>query len=204
MRWHTGPWLPTTSSRESRAPGAGGLTTIWFSQPASQSGIVPSSHQHRSEDRTDAFASFEREDDAPTLRSQRYGRPDGRSRKDTSSDPAAADYNQSELNHGWSMGGENGVPTAKLLKKMVGPNGLEPSTSSVSRKRSNQTELRAYEDFSVSRPNSLCQVAASIAVFRPNHTASDKFRLARCTFLKNRVTVPRSVPSFRRACGARP
>src|SRR4051812_15514684 len=28
---------------------------------------------------------------------------------------------------------------------MVGPNGLEPSTSSVSRKRSNQTELRAYE-----------------------------------------------------------
>src|SRR5215472_11528409 len=30
------------------------------------------------------------------------------------------------------------------LKRMVGPNGLEPSTSSVSRKRSNQTELRAY------------------------------------------------------------
>src|SRR5689334_6619194 len=29
-------------------------------------------------------------------------------------------------------------------KDMVGPNGLEPSTSSVSRKRSNQTELRAY------------------------------------------------------------
>jgi hypothetical protein len=29
---------------------------------------------------------------------------------------------------------------------MVGPNGLEPSTSSVSRKRSNQTELRAYTD----------------------------------------------------------
>jgi len=29
------------------------------------------------------------------------------------------------------------------LKRMVGPNGLEPSTSSVSRKRSNQTELRA-------------------------------------------------------------
>ena len=29
---------------------------------------------------------------------------------------------------------------------MVGPNGLEPSTSSVSRKRSNQTELRAYSD----------------------------------------------------------
>ena len=29
-------------------------------------------------------------------------------------------------------------------RKMVGPNGLEPSTSSVSRKRSNQTELRAY------------------------------------------------------------
>jgi hypothetical protein len=28
--------------------------------------------------------------------------------------------------------------------RMVGPNGLEPSTSSVSRKRSNQTELRAY------------------------------------------------------------
>jgi hypothetical protein len=28
--------------------------------------------------------------------------------------------------------------------EMVGPNGLEPSTSSVSRKRSNQTELRAY------------------------------------------------------------
>ena len=32
----------------------------------------------------------------------------------------------------------------KLKKTMVGPNGLEPSTSSVSRKRSNQTELRAY------------------------------------------------------------
>jgi hypothetical protein len=29
---------------------------------------------------------------------------------------------------------------------MVGPNGLEPSTSSVSRKRSNQTELRAYKE----------------------------------------------------------
>jgi hypothetical protein len=29
---------------------------------------------------------------------------------------------------------------------MVGPNGLEPSTSSVSRMRSNQTELRAYMD----------------------------------------------------------
>ena len=29
---------------------------------------------------------------------------------------------------------------------MVGPNGLEPSTSSVSRKRSNQTELRAYSE----------------------------------------------------------
>jgi hypothetical protein len=29
-------------------------------------------------------------------------------------------------------------------KCLVGPNGLEPSTSSVSRKRSNQTELRAY------------------------------------------------------------
>jgi hypothetical protein len=29
---------------------------------------------------------------------------------------------------------------------MVGPNGLEPSTSSVSRMRSNQTELRAYGD----------------------------------------------------------
>jgi hypothetical protein len=28
---------------------------------------------------------------------------------------------------------------------LVGPNGLEPSTSSVSRKRSNQTELRAYK-----------------------------------------------------------
>jgi len=33
--------------------------------------------------------------------------------------------------------------TQKLGEKMVGPNGLEPSTSSVSRKRSNQTELRA-------------------------------------------------------------
>jgi hypothetical protein len=29
------------------------------------------------------------------------------------------------------------------MENMVGPNGLEPSTSSVSRKRSNQTELRA-------------------------------------------------------------
>jgi hypothetical protein len=33
--------------------------------------------------------------------------------------------------------------TRGLAGKMVGPNGLEPSTSSVSRKRSNQTELRA-------------------------------------------------------------
>jgi hypothetical protein len=33
---------------------------------------------------------------------------------------------------------------------MVGPNGLEPSTSSVSRMRSNQTELRAYIDGCVS------------------------------------------------------
>ena len=32
---------------------------------------------------------------------------------------------------------------------MVGPNGLEPSTSSVSRKRSNQTELRAYKRMAV-------------------------------------------------------
>lgn len=36
------------------------------------------------------------------------------------------------------------IASSKLLKDMVGPNGLEPSTSSVSRKRSNQTELRAY------------------------------------------------------------
>ena len=34
--------------------------------------------------------------------------------------------------------------SGKFLKELVGPNGLEPSTSSVSRKRSNQTELRAY------------------------------------------------------------
>lgn len=33
----------------------------------------------------------------------------------------------------------------RFKSEMVGPNGLEPSTSSVSRKRSNQTELRAYE-----------------------------------------------------------
>jgi hypothetical protein len=32
----------------------------------------------------------------------------------------------------------------QIIETMVGPNGLEPSTSSVSRKRSNQTELRAY------------------------------------------------------------
>ena len=32
----------------------------------------------------------------------------------------------------------------QVVENMVGPNGLEPSTSSVSRKRSNQTELRAY------------------------------------------------------------
>ena len=31
-----------------------------------------------------------------------------------------------------------------VIEFMVGPNGLEPSTSSVSRMRSNQTELRAY------------------------------------------------------------
>ena len=49
------------------------------------------------------------------------------------------------------------VGIRKFNKIMVGPNGLEPSTSSVSRKRSNQTELRAYnvrilantEDFQV-------------------------------------------------------
>ena len=34
---------------------------------------------------------------------------------------------------------------------MVGPNGLEPSTSSVSRKRSNQTELRAYRRMAVNQ-----------------------------------------------------
>ena len=32
---------------------------------------------------------------------------------------------------------------------MVGPGGLEPLTSSVSRKRSNQTELRAYTQAAV-------------------------------------------------------
>src|SRR6201984_3938871 len=37
--------------------------------------------------------------------------------------------------------------------KMVGPNGLEPSTSSVSRKRSNQTELQAYMDGCASNSN---------------------------------------------------
>ena len=31
------------------------------------------------------------------------------------------------------------------LGKMVGPNGFEPSTSSVSRKRSGPAELRAYD-----------------------------------------------------------
>jgi hypothetical protein len=31
------------------------------------------------------------------------------------------------------------------MKRMVGPNGFEPSTSSVSRKRSRPTELRAYD-----------------------------------------------------------
>src|SRR5581483_1785700 len=36
-----------------------------------------------------------------------------------------------------------GKETGAAHAKMVGPNGLEPSTSSVSRKRSNQTELRA-------------------------------------------------------------
>jgi hypothetical protein len=36
------------------------------------------------------------------------------------------------------------APKLRGQLKMVGPNGLEPSTSSVSRKRSNQTELRAY------------------------------------------------------------
>jgi hypothetical protein len=33
---------------------------------------------------------------------------------------------------------------------MVGPNGFEPSTSSVSRKRSRPTELRAYMRMAVS------------------------------------------------------
>jgi hypothetical protein len=48
----------------------------------------------------------------------------------------------------WYSKNENAVRRAQLENelrlKMVGPNGLEPSTSSVSRKRSNQTELRAY------------------------------------------------------------
>ena len=37
----------------------------------------------------------------------------------------------------------NRVLFAKLMKRMVGPNGFEPSTSSVSRKRSRPAELRA-------------------------------------------------------------
>ena len=41
-------------------------------------------------------------------------------------------------------GGFEGKRLQPEEKDMVGPNGLEPSTSSVSRKRSNQTELRAY------------------------------------------------------------
>ena len=42
---------------------------------------------------------------------------------------------------------DNRVLFAKLMKTMVGPNGFEPSTSSVSRKRSGPTELRAYREY---------------------------------------------------------
>ncbi len=38
---------------------------------------------------------------------------------------------------------------------MVGPNGFEPSTSSVSRKRSRPTELRAYAYVSILLANAL-------------------------------------------------
>ena len=38
--------------------------------------------------------------------------------------------------------------TGKSLKNMVGARGIEPLTSSVSRKRS-PTELRAYEDYKI-------------------------------------------------------
>jgi hypothetical protein len=55
----------------------------------------------------------------------------------------------------WYSKNENAVRRAQLENelrlKMVGPNGLEPSTSSVSRKRSNQTELRAYTRMAVLR-----------------------------------------------------
>src|SRR5579884_4090190 len=40
--------------------------------------------------------------------------------------------------------GKPKVCRGKLLKTMVGPNGLEPLTSTVSRQRSNRAELRAY------------------------------------------------------------
>jgi hypothetical protein len=39
---------------------------------------------------------------------------------------------------------ERSEGASELPKFMVGPNGFEPSTSSVSRKRSRPTELRAY------------------------------------------------------------
>ena len=50
---------------------------------------------------------------------------------------------------GWGIVGIASDVSPRKDKEMVGPNGLEPSTSSVSRKRSNQTELRAYNNFRV-------------------------------------------------------
>src|SRR6266496_3290837 len=60
---------------------------------------------------------------------------------------------------------------------MVGPNGLEPSTSSVSRKRSNQTELRAYKQTVVL------------------HSTDAPFRLQRCASHSDNQPVQQSSAS---------
>jgi hypothetical protein len=46
---------------------------------------------------------------------------------------------------------------------MVGPNGFEPSTSSVSRKRSRPTELRAYTPTTVSHSNGQQAITTTFA-----------------------------------------
>src|SRR5437588_11850502 len=66
--------------------------------------------------------------------------------RNSSSSSIESDLGFSCSNHGSSWFSVHGAVDQGVAgrEKMVGPNGLEPSTSSVSRKRSNQTELRAF------------------------------------------------------------
>src|SRR5579864_3567860 len=76
-------------------------------------------------------------------------------RRSATCDSALRAMTQDSTMSRWYSKNENAVRRAQLENelrlKMVGPNGLEPSTSSVSRKRSNQTELRAYTRMAVLR-----------------------------------------------------